>query len=125
VVNLVEHILRRLAEHAREFASLPTVTVPSAAVSDDDTQAWSDHRYMSELVDTFLDAAGQGDAHIACPLVESMLARPTIDDQGVDFDWRDEAAEQLCAWRIQLDGDREWAYWWLAEQRHNARLVAS
>lgn len=48
---LLPHILRRMAEHAYRFAGLPEITIPSAAVSDEDTQRWSEERHAKDLED--------------------------------------------------------------------------
>lgn len=45
MAHLVEHVLRKLRAHACYWEGLPEVTVPSAAVTDADTQAWSDEAY--------------------------------------------------------------------------------
>jgi len=39
----------RIRAHACRFAALPEVTVPSAAVTDADTSAWSDEAYQRAL----------------------------------------------------------------------------
>lgn len=49
MAHLVEHALRALRAHACRWESLPEVTVPSAAVSDDDTRQWSDDMYARDL----------------------------------------------------------------------------
>jgi hypothetical protein len=48
------HILSRidrLRAHALRWAGLATLTVPSAAVSDEDTEAWSKEAYEADLED--------------------------------------------------------------------------
>jgi hypothetical protein len=44
-----ERIAHKLRAHAYWFASLPEVSVPSAAVSDKDCKAWSDEMYNRDL----------------------------------------------------------------------------
>lgn len=52
MAGLVEHVLRaaRLAAHACHWESLPLTEVPSAAVSDSDTEYWSDEMYINGLI---------------------------------------------------------------------------
>lgn len=85
--HLLEHIARKIRAHACRWVGLDEVTVPSAAATDEEVEVWNDHRYMGELVDAFLELARETAANIACPLIESMLARPTIEDQDVEFRW--------------------------------------
>lgn len=73
---MLNHLQRWLTDHTQ----LPTVTVPSAAVDDDDTEAWGDLRYMRELADDFLEMARATAANIACPLIEQTLAGRMIGD---------------------------------------------
>lgn len=49
--GIVEHALRRLAEHAREWVGLPLTSVPSAAVTDDDNEFVGDMRHLNNLLD--------------------------------------------------------------------------
>jgi hypothetical protein len=49
MAHLVEHALRALRAHACRWAGLPEVTVPSAAVSDDDTAQWSLESYARDM----------------------------------------------------------------------------
>jgi hypothetical protein len=49
MAHLVEHALRALRAHACRWASLPLTSVPSAAVSDEDTAQWSRESYDRDL----------------------------------------------------------------------------
>jgi len=53
MAGLVEHILRaadtKFRAHACRWVGLPEVTVPSAAVTDEDTARWSEERYARDL----------------------------------------------------------------------------
>jgi hypothetical protein len=49
MASLLPHIIRRLTEHAYKFAGLPELTVPSAAVDDRQTEAWTDEMYAHDL----------------------------------------------------------------------------
>lgn len=79
--SMLTSFTRWIEGHTKRFCDLPTATVPSAAVADDDTEAWGDLMYMRGLVEDFEARATQTAANIAGPLVESMLARPVLDDQ--------------------------------------------
>lgn len=117
-----------LHHHARRFVELPKVTVPSAAVTDDECEIWGDHRYLSELVTAILDQAHDTESATACRQLTSILARPTIDDQDVDrLDWvRDLAVlsntrHEIEAWRDELERTERAHNWWLAECEREAR----
>lgn len=47
--SLVEHLIRKLQSHSERFSDLPLVVVPSAAVSDQDTAAWSRESYERDV----------------------------------------------------------------------------
>ena len=49
MTSLIPHIIRKLNERADRFSDLPEVTVPSAAVTDAETAAWSDESYARDL----------------------------------------------------------------------------
>lgn len=113
-MNLLKYFRRN------RFDDLPEVSVPSAQVSDEDTEAWGDIIYMRSLVDDIVALARQ--THGAGRIVASMLARPTIDDQDVDtqFDVDDPVAVYLINWRSYLSEDRlEIAYWLIAHSSRN------
>lgn len=42
-------ILTKLRAHALRFAGLATLTVPSAAISDEEVEAWSAEMYAADL----------------------------------------------------------------------------
>jgi hypothetical protein len=44
-----EAILHKLRAHACRFAGLPEVTVPSAAIDDEQTAQWSTEMYARDL----------------------------------------------------------------------------
>jgi len=99
------------------FDDLPEVSVPSAQVSDEDTEAWGDIIYMRSLVDDIerlVDDSGD------LRRIETILARPTIDDQDVDTQFDDPVAVCLINWRSYLREDRlEIAYWCIAHSSRN------
>ena len=100
------------------FDDLPEVSVPSAQVSDEDTEAWGDIIYMRSLVDDIVALARQ--THGAGRIVASILARPTIDDQDVDIQFDDPVAAYLINWRSYLSEDKlEIAYWLIAHSSRN------
>lgn len=105
-MNLLGHIQRKICEHAQRFSELPTVTVPSAAVTDDDTDFWGDMRYIGALIDEILvhrrlrpcDALdGHQDSEM-----RGMKAVAARDETLLD--WNDRAAQMLADWRAELDG---------------------
>ena len=116
--SMLTSFTRWIEAHAKRFCDLPTVDIPSAAVTDDDTEAWGDLMYMRGLVDEIEGRATQTAANIAGPLVESMLARPVLDDQdGPDYPGVD-VLKSLAAVRYCLDvwkRDQAWAF---GEARH-------
>ena len=62
------------------FDDLPEINVPSARWDDEDTEAWGDIIYMRSLVDDIerlVDDSGD------LRRIETILARPTIDDQDI------------------------------------------
>lgn len=95
---MLKHLIRWLDRHN----DLPLVSVPSAAVTDDDTAAWGDFRYMRELVDELLHVVSV--THGSCPQLEEILERSTL----VEWDeyhaalmiWPDPAGELLRQWRL-------------------------
>lgn len=52
-MSLVEHILRKITDHAQRFDDLPVKTVESAAVTDEQKAAWSDEMYKQGLQDVW------------------------------------------------------------------------
>lgn len=114
--NLLTHIERWLRRHEQHFADLPTVTVPSAEIDDYQVQYQNDLHYMADLVDEFAHRATQTAANVAGPLVESILARPVLDDQDIPAGPFATVGVQdaLLDWRIYTD----WAF---AEALHAVR----
>jgi hypothetical protein len=55
VASLIEHLIR----HARRWADLPLTSVPSAAVTDDDTAEWSRDSYSRDLDGEKIDPADE------------------------------------------------------------------
>lgn len=48
-MDLIPHLLRKLCEHAYRFAGLAELLVPSAAVDDEQVEAWSRELYQRDL----------------------------------------------------------------------------
>jgi hypothetical protein len=133
MASLVEHVLRWFHSHTVRFSALPTVTVDSAAVDDETTDWWGDLTYMRALADELLDATLTMPNTVTCPLFESIMARPVLDDQDDDtLVWDTDLAaltnqrHELDCWRSELDRSRRAASWWLGECKREAReLVAA
>ena len=49
MARLLDHIWRKLKAHVDEWADLPTVTIPSAAITDQQTAQWSHEMYARDL----------------------------------------------------------------------------
>jgi hypothetical protein len=76
--SLVEHLLR----HARRFADLPLTSVPSAAVTDQDTSQWSKDLYDRDLHDEPEPYTGEPDVQ---PIVVGMRPRALRRRLGLAF----------------------------------------
>ena len=117
---MVSSFIAWLDGHTRRFCDLPEVTVPSAEIDDDQVQHQNDLHYMADLVDEFAYRATQTAANVAGPLIETVLARPVLDDQdgpvypGVDV------LDTLAGVRRDLD---EWCHndWLFHEQLRAVR----
>lgn len=122
--GLLEHISRWL--RGRPCSELPAVvTVPSAAVTDEDTEHWGDMRYLDELARAIIDTAHETEKAFATQRLASMLAAPTIDDEAADdlVEWAHDLAglraqrHELDSWRDHLDRLGRANRFWLDEKR--------
>lgn len=110
--GLVESLLRFLRRDERDFSSLELVTVPSAAVTDDEIDAWSDLRYCRELVSDLIALSSVTPG--SCPMLAEMLDRPTITDEdafhtGLMTLWDDPVGDLLRDWAVERDDTEETA----------------
>lgn len=122
---MVASFTRWVEEHARRFADLPTIQARPAPTPeghpDHDDGFAHDIAYMRELADRLLEADPGGRR------VETVLARPVLDDQdipaypGVDvLNTLSALGRDLDSWRRHLDDDRNTFAWWLNEQQRAA-----
>ena len=118
MASFVEHALRRLAEHAREWVGLPLTSVPSAAVSDDDVEQFNDMRHLRNMLDEIERLCADGHPAPVLGNVHSTLLAMMLDE--IDHEWpTDEAAVELERWRLGLQAQRRFSRWWLAEMKRD------
>ena len=105
------------------FRDLPEINVPSARWGDEDRQAWSDILYMRDLVDDIerlVDDSGD------LRRIETILARPTIDDQDIPaVSLVSPVEHDIVAWRSDTAGlGLAFTWWLLLAQKTNRDWIA-
>lgn len=84
MANLITHILRALTGHS----ALPSICIPSAAVTDQDTEYWSDEIYMRGLLDaTVAHCAETGDLPLRIPAGDSIELAAALYEVQDDTRW--------------------------------------
>src|SRR5215213_4622249 len=79
-MRITPHLRARIRAHAGRWVALPELIVPSAAVDDAQTKAWSEQSYEADM-----DEDRKHRTHRACALVAlgGMLVAATLLGSGV------------------------------------------